>query len=140
MGTRPYQSEDGDQYVCGTGGQRRSIRCLQRLFDAGARSACDGGGTGSGQLVKQKGLKGKVHVVSFDTSPEELQLFKDGYIEALIVQDPFQMGYRGVQSALKAIQSQPVEKRIDTGVAVVTRANMADPAIQQLLHPTGRGG
>jgi ribose transport system substrate-binding protein len=60
--------------------------------------ACDGGGTGSGQLVKQKGLQGKVHVVSFDTSPEELQLFKDGHIDALIVQDPFQMGYRGVHA------------------------------------------
>ena len=37
-------------------------------------------------------------MVSFDTSPEELQLFKDGFIDALIVQDPFQMGYRGVHA------------------------------------------
>ena len=74
--------------------------------------ACDGGGTGSGQLVKQKGLKGKVHVVSFDTSPEELQLFKDGYIDALIVQDPFQMGYRGVYAMDKVLKGEKVEPRV----------------------------
>ncbi len=101
---------------------------------AGFYGACDGGGTGSGQLVKQKGLKGKVHVVSFDTSPEELQLFKDGYIEALIVQDPFQMGYRGVYAMDKVLKGEKVEPRVVAIPAqVVTKANFDDPKIQELL-------
>jgi ribose transport system substrate-binding protein len=96
--------------------------------------ACDGGGTGSGQLVKQKGLKGKVHVVSFDTSPEELQLFKDGYIDALIVQDPFQMGYRGVYAMDKVLKGQKVEPRVvEIPAQVVTKENFNDPKIQELL-------
>lgn len=96
--------------------------------------ACDGGGTGSGQLVKQKGLKGKVHVVSFDTSPEELQLFKDGYIDALIVQDPFQMGYRGVYAMDKVLKGQKVEPRIvQIPAQVVVKDNFNDPQIQELL-------
>jgi ribose transport system substrate-binding protein len=97
--------------------------------------ACDGGGTGSAQLVKQKNLKGKVHVVSFDTSPEELQLFKDGYIDALIVQDPYQMGYRGVYAMDKVLKGQKVEPRVvEIPAQVVTKDNFDDPKIQQLLN------
>lgn len=102
---------------------------------AGYFGACDGGGTGAGQLVKQKGLKGKVHVVSFDTSPEELQLFKDGYIDALIVQDPFQMGYRGVYAMDKVLNGEKVEpKVVEIPAQVVTMDNFNDPAIQELLN------
>ena len=102
---------------------------------AGFFGACDGGGTGSGQFVKQKGLKGKVHVVSFDTSPEELQLFKDGYIDALVVQDPFQMGYRGVYAMDKVLKGQKVEPRVVAIPAqIVTRSNFGDPKIQELLQ------
>jgi ribose transport system substrate-binding protein len=97
--------------------------------------ACDGGGTGSGQLVKQKELKGKVHVVSFDTSPEELQLFKTGYIDALIVQDPYQMGYRGVYAMNKVMNGEKVEPRIvEIPAQVVTKGNFNDPKIQELLN------
>jgi ribose transport system substrate-binding protein len=102
---------------------------------AGYFGACDGGGTGAGQLVKQKGLKGQVHVVSFDTSPEELQLFKDGYIDALIVQDPFQMGYRGVHAMDKVLKGEKVEPRVvEIPAQVVTMENFDDPAIQELLN------
>jgi ribose transport system substrate-binding protein len=101
---------------------------------AGFFGACDGGGTGSGQLVKQKGLKGRVHVVSFDTSPEELQLFKDGYIDALIVQDPFQMGYRGVYAMNRVLKGEKVEPRVvEIPAQVVTKENLNDPKIQELL-------
>jgi ribose transport system substrate-binding protein len=97
--------------------------------------ACDGGGTGSGQLVKQKNLKGKVRVVSFDTSPEELQLFKDGYIDALIVQDPYQMGYRGVYAMDKVLKGEKVEPRVvEIPAQVVTKDNFDDPKIQELLN------
>jgi ribose transport system substrate-binding protein len=102
---------------------------------AGYFGACDGGGTGAGQMVKQKDLKGKVHVVSFDTSPEELQLFKDGYIDALIVQDPFQMGYRGVYAMDKVLKGEKVEpKVVEIPAQVVTMDNFNDPAIQELLN------
>ena len=101
---------------------------------AGFFGACDGGGTGAGQLVKQKGLKGKVHVVAFDSSPEELQLFKDGYIDALILQDPFQMGYRGVYAMEKVLKGEKVvPKKVEIPAQVVTKENFNDPKIQELL-------
>jgi ABC-type sugar transport system substrate-binding protein len=47
-----------------------------------------------------------------DTSPEELHLFKEGYIDALIVQDLFAMGCRGVYGIDKVLKGQKVESRI----------------------------
>jgi ribose transport system substrate-binding protein len=73
-------------------------------------------------------------LVSFDTSPEELQLFKDGYIDALIVQDPFQMGYRGVHAMDKVLMGEKVEPRVvEIPAQVVTKDNFDAPKIQELL-------
>jgi ribose transport system substrate-binding protein len=45
------------------------------------------------------------------------------------------MGYLGVRSIVDHLQGKPVEKRIDTGVTMVTRDNLEAPEIQTLLHP-----
>ena len=64
-------------------------------------------------------------MVSFDTSPEELQLFKDGFIDALIVQDPFQMGYRGVHAMDKVLKGEKVEPRVvEIPAQVVTKEKL----------------
>jgi len=59
---------------------------------------------------------------------------KAGQIDALIVQNPYQMGYLGVKSVVMAIQGKPVEKKIDTGVAVVTKDKLDQPDIKALLN------
>ena len=48
------------------------------------------------------------------------------------------MGYLGVEAALNAIAGKPVEKRIDTGVTVVTMDNFNDKEVQKLLYPLGK--
>jgi len=42
-------------------------------------------------------------------------------IKALIIQDPFNMGYLGCTTAIKALAGEDVPSFVDTGV-VVTRA------------------
>lgn len=101
------------------------------IFGANNRSAL-----GAAQAVKQKGLAGKVKLIAFDADPDEIQALQDGTIQALIVQNPFKMGYEGVINAVKAIKGEQVEKQIDTGVTVVTMENFNDAEIQQLLFPT----
>jgi ribose transport system substrate-binding protein len=76
---------------------------------------------------------GEVRFVGFDTSPTLVEGLEAGQIDALIAQNPFRMGYEGVKAAIDTVRGNPVEKRIDTGVAVVTKANMAEPEIAQLL-------
>lgn len=92
---------------------------------------------GAAQAIKAADKKGTVKVVAFDAAEEEITALKEGAIQALIVQNPYRMGYLGVQAALDAIAGKPVEKRIDTGVTVVTMDNFNDPEVQKLLFPLG---
>ena len=41
-----------------------------------------------------------------------------------MVQNPFQMGYLGLQAAVDVLAKKTVQKNVDTGVMVVTKANM----------------
>ena len=96
------------------------------------------GAIGAAQAIKAAGKAGKVKLVAFDASDEEIAMLKDGALQALIVQNPFQMGYLGVKAAVDAINGKPVPKLIDTGVTVVTMENFNQPDIQKLLYPLGK--
>ncbi|MGD9518713.1 MAG: sugar ABC transporter substrate-binding protein, partial [Armatimonadota bacterium] len=63
---------------------------------------------------------------------------KEGVVQALVVQNPFKMGYDGVNMALKAIKGETIPKRVDTGVLIVTKANLNDPETQKWLNPLGQ--
>ena len=104
----------------------------------GFYGACDGPGTGIGQLVKQRDMKGQIKGVSFDVSPDQFLLFLDGYLDALIVQDPYQMGYRGVYAMDQAIHGEEVtDKLVAIDAKVVTLDNITEPEIWDLLASYG---
>lgn len=102
---------------------------------AGIFAANEPGAIGAAQVLKTRGKAGTVKLVAFDAGGPEIKALEEGTIQALIVQNPFQMGYLGVQAAVKAKRGGSVERRIDTGVTVVTRENMNEPAVQALLKP-----
>ncbi len=91
---------------------------------AGIFGANEASTLGIMQAVKSRGLVGKVKIIGFDASENEIQALRDGIVQALIVQDPFKMGYLGVRFAVDAIQGKEVPKRVDTGVYVVTSENL----------------
>lgn len=93
---------------------------------------------GAAAALKAAGRAGDVKLVAFDGAEEEIKGLQDGSIHALVVQNPYRMGYLGVKAALDAIAGNPVEKRIDTGVTVVTMENFNDPEVQKLLYPMGK--
>ena len=78
---------------------------------------------------------GNVKIVGFDTSVQSLRDLEAGDVQGLVVQNPIRMGYLGVKTLASHISGSKVEKRIDTGVAMVTKGNMGEPEIQELLNP-----
>jgi ribose transport system substrate-binding protein len=78
---------------------------------------------------------GKVKMVGFDAGTQSVADLKAGDVQGLVVQNPVRMGYLGVLALVDHLQGKPVEKRIDTGVTLVTAENMDQPEIQELLHP-----
>jgi ribose transport system substrate-binding protein len=101
----------------------------------GIFAANEAAAIGAAQAIRAAGKTGQVKLVAFDAAEEEIAGLKEGVIQALIVQSPFNMGYLGVKAAHDAINSKPVEKRIDTGVTVVTQQNFDTPEVQKLLNP-----
>lgn len=95
-------------------------------------------GVGAARVLRTRRLAGKVKLVAFDASPTEIQALKEGIIQALIVQDPFKMGYLGIHFAVRKLEGKPIPKRVDTGVTVVTLQNFREGKIQRLLFPLKR--
>ena len=87
------------------------------------------------RVLQDNGWAGKVRFVGFDSSDNLAKGLRDGLVDALVLQDPVRMGYLGVKTMVDHLQGKPIEKRIDTGVHVVTRENMSQPEMKELLQP-----
>jgi len=90
---------------------------------------------GAGQAVAENKAQDKVKLVGFDSDDKLVKFLKDGVIAALVVQDPFRMGYDGVKTALAASKGEKVEAFVDTGANLITQANINEPRSQELLNP-----
>jgi ribose transport system substrate-binding protein len=78
---------------------------------------------------------GKVKMVGFDSGSKSVLDMKNGDVQGLAVQNPILMGYLAVTTMVKHLQGEPVEKRIDTGVVLVSPENMEQPEMRDLLYP-----
>ncbi len=90
---------------------------------------------GVSRAITEQGLHDKVIVTAYDSDPEEVAAIKSGAIKAIMVQDPYGMGYKGVDFAVKAIEGATLPEYVDTGVVVVEKHNVNDPAAQGILDP-----
>lgn len=78
---------------------------------------------------------GRIKFVGFDANEELVSCMRDDEIHGLAVQNPFNMGYLGVKAAVDALGGTTVEKRVNTGVTMVTREDIEKPEIKALLEP-----
>jgi len=89
---------------------------------------------GAVRAVRQRNLGGKVLLVGFDSSPDLVQNVREGAIDSLVLQNPFKMGYEGVQTVVDKLAGKTPERRIDTGVKLLTKDNMDTPDMQKLIQ------
>lgn len=87
------------------------------------------------RVMQDGGLAGKVPLVGFDSSPALIDGLNAGFVNALVVQNPMKMGYEGVKAMVSHLKKETVEKKMDTGAELVTKDNMADPKIAELISP-----
>jgi ribose transport system substrate-binding protein len=93
-------------------------------------------GPACAKAVQSMNKVGKVHIVCFDTTSEHMGFIKSGAIDATVGQRPYMMGYKSVEflnkvkteGADKALADMKFskDKKLDTGVDVVTKASMEE--------------
>ena len=77
----------------------------------------------------------KVKLVGFDSNEALIAGLKDGVIDSLVTQNPFEMGYKAVQAAVTKINGGTVEKIQSLPAVVVTKENLNEPEIHARLFP-----
>ena len=91
--------------------------------------------TGMLLALQDMKLAGKLIFVGFDSSQSFVDAMRSKQMHGTVLQSPFNMGYLGVKTMVEHLSGKPVEKRVDTGVALVTPDNLDDPKIKELLRP-----
>ncbi len=77
----------------------------------------------------------KVHFIALGTTQYEIQLLEQGVIDALVVVNSFNLGYRAVMAAIDLLNgNKPAEKLVDFDL--VTKESMFSEEHQRLLFQT----
>lgn len=76
-------------------------------------------------LVNQN-VTGKVKMIGFDSDPILLEGIAEGGVEALIVQNPFEIGYQGVKTCVSAIEGKQMPKKIPVKSMIVDINNLEE--------------
>ena len=128
-----------DQYAGATRdtAKRASENLLNRFGDEvqGIFTPNESSTAGMLLALQDIGKAGKVSFVGFDASQTFIDALNANQLHGIVVQNPFNMGYLGVRTMVDKLLGKPVEKKIDTGVMMVTKDNMESPEVKTLLHP-----
>jgi ribose transport system substrate-binding protein len=87
------------------------------------------------QAVVEKKTNDKINIVGVGSDEKLVKFLQDDVITGLVVEDPFRMGYEGVKTALAASKGEQVSANVDTGVTLITKANMGSARSEELLKP-----
>ncbi len=110
-----------------------TLEMLQRHPDVQGLFACNVDMSVGALEALQEAKRTDVKMVAFDPDKSLLDGLRSGEVAAIIVQDPYRMGYEGVKALALHNKGQSSPRLIDTGVEVVTGDNLTDPRIMRLL-------
>ncbi len=85
------------------------------------------------QALRGKNLAGKVKFIGFDCDGTFIDGLKKDEMHGTVLQDPLNMGYLGVKTAVSKLKGEKVEAVIDTGATLVTKENLEDPKVAALI-------
>jgi len=128
LGTR-FDDDDPAKAASITSAQLAAHPKLNGIFGANLFSA-EGAATGVRNAGKQKQVK----IVGFDAGPAQVQQLKQGLAQALVAQKPYDIGFKAVQQAVNSLTGKKVTAKIQTGLVIVTKANIKQPGVSKFLY------
>ncbi|WP_027947354.1 ABC transporter substrate-binding protein [Amycolatopsis taiwanensis] len=81
-------------------------------------------GEGAATGLRNAGKIGQVNLIGFDASPAEVTGLRNGEYQALIAQDPAEIGKQGVDQAVAALEGKPVTPKITAGLHSITKSDL----------------
>jgi ribose transport system substrate-binding protein len=102
---------------------------------AGIFASAEPCSVGTALAIKAMNRQGKTHFVAFDSADSLIEDTQAGIIDAMVVQDPFRMGYEAVKTLVDKLNGKTPPKRIDLHARVITKADLDKPEVKELLHP-----
>lgn len=87
------------------------------------------------RALQDTGYAGKLKFVGFDSSEKMIAALQAGELDGFVVQNPLKIGYLGVKTIVRHLRGEQIPGRIDTGSILVTRENLNQPEIRELLNP-----
>jgi ribose transport system substrate-binding protein len=128
-----------DQYAGATRdtAKRASENLLNRFGPRLQGIFCVNESSTAGMLLALQDINraGRIKLIGFDSTQAFIDAMRAGQLHGLVVQDPLNMGYRAVLTMVDYLQKKPVDKRVDTGVWMITPQNIDDERSQVLLKP-----
>ncbi len=98
-------------------------RVLREEIDVdGVFAHNDESALGALRAVEESGRD--VVVVGFDGTDEAEEAILQGRLDATVKQNPYEMGYMGVESAIKLTRKQWVNRKIDVGVYLIDKETL----------------
>lgn len=92
------------------------------------------GGNAIAKVLKDEAIS-DINAVAYDSDPLAISAVQEGWLDALIVQDPYRMGFDGVSYGLKHLAGLAIPKFVDTGYKVITKNNVDEDEIKAYINP-----
>jgi len=123
----------------GAGDQLKSTDLAKAIIQAnpnlkGFFGANEGSIIGVLNAVKELGMEGKIVVIGYDAGKQQMDAIRSGVEAGAITQNPVGIGYKCVESAVKALNGETLEKVTDTGFFWYDATNIDSEEIKPLLY------
>jgi ribose transport system substrate-binding protein len=123
----------------GGGDQLKSTDITKAIIQAhpnlkGIFGANEGSIVGVLNGVKEMNKDGKITVIGYDSGKQQTDAVRSGVESGAITQDPIGIGYKCVESAVKAVKGESLPKNIDTGFYWYDKTNIDDPKVKAVLY------
>ncbi|MBV9760016.1 MAG: substrate-binding domain-containing protein [Acidobacteriaceae bacterium] len=102
---------------------------------AGMFASSEAASLGSIQAIRNRGIAGKLKLVTFDFSKTHVEALRDGTSNAMLVQNPFRLGYEAVKSLDEKLSGRTPPRRMELPARVILKDDLEKPDVRALLFP-----
>ncbi|MCM3399529.1 sugar ABC transporter substrate-binding protein [Oceanobacillus profundus] len=111
----------------------KAVTTMENILTAnpnikGIFTANDEMAMGAYEVVKSRNLD--IPIIGIDGTSDALESISNSGLTATVAQSPYQMGYQGVENALKVVNGETIEKEIDIKIEVLTEENAGDSLVE----------